>query len=157
VVKAEPAPPAEAARCAGGLDTTRVLTGAGKRILYVDDDDAMVLLLTRLLERRGYRVSGYTDAREALAAARAAPDQFDLAVSDYNMPGMSGLHVARELREIRPGLPVAVISGYITDELRENAPAAGVSELIYKPNSVEELCEAIARLAQNRESSLTSN
>ena len=122
--------------------------GQGERVLYVDDDEAIVFLITRLLERQGYRVSGYTDPREALAAVRARPNEFDLAVSDYNMPGMSGLEVARALKEIRVDLPVALASGYITDELRTQAPAAGVSELIYKPNTIDDLCEAVARLAQ---------
>ena len=122
--------------------------GEGKHVLFVDDDESIVFLMTRLLERQGYRVSGFTDAREALAAARANPEQFDLAVTDFNMPGMSGLDVARELREIRPGLPVAVASGYITDELRAQAPAVGVRELVYKPNTVDELCEVVSRLAR---------
>jgi CheY-like chemotaxis protein len=121
--------------------------GQGKHVLYVDDDESIVFLMTRLLERQGYRVSGYTDPREALAAVRAKPNEFDMAVTDYNMPGMSGLDVARALKEIRGDLPVAMASGYITDELRTLAPAAGVSELIYKPNTIEELCEAVARLA----------
>jgi PAS domain S-box-containing protein len=121
--------------------------GQGRHILYIDDDEAIVFLMTRLLERQGYRVSGYTDARAALAAVRAEPDAFDLAVTDYNMPGMSGLEVARALREIRADLPVALASGYITEELRAEAPAAGVIELVYKPNTVEELCEMVARLA----------
>jgi PAS domain S-box-containing protein len=121
--------------------------GQGKRVLYVDDDEAIVFLMTRLLERRGYRVSGYADPREALAAVQANPDDFDLVVTDYNMPGISGLELASALREIRADLPVAMATGYITDELREQAPAAGVSELIYKPNTVDELCEAVARLA----------
>jgi PAS domain S-box-containing protein len=121
--------------------------GQGQHILYIDDDEAIVLLMTRLLERQGYRVSGYTDAVSALAAVRTDPGQFDLAVTDYNMPGMSGLDVARAIKEIRADLPVAMASGYITDELRQQAPMAGVSELIYKPNSVEDLCEMVARQA----------
>ena len=116
-------------------------------MLYVDDEEAIVFLMTRLLERRGYRVSGYTDPQEALAAARANPHQFDLAVTDYNMPGMSGLEVARTLREIRADLPVILISGYITEELQREAPAAGVRELIFKADAVEEVCEAVARCA----------
>ena len=95
--------------------------GQGRHVLFVDDDESIVFLMTRLLERQGYRVSGFIDAREALAAARANPGQFDLAVTDFNMPGMSGLDVARELRAIRPDLPVALASGYITDELRAQA------------------------------------
>ena len=119
----------------------------GQHILCVDDDESIVFLMRRLLGLQGYRVSGYTDPHEALAAVRAEPGQFDLAVTDYNMPGMSGLELARALREIRADLPVALASGYITEELRAEAPAAGVIELIYKPNTADELCEAVARLA----------
>ena len=120
---------------------------ARKHVLYVDDEEAIVFLMTRLLERRGYRVSGYTDPREALAAVRADRDQFDLAVTDQNMPAMSGLEVVRALREIRPDLPVALASGYITEEFRQQALAEGVRELIHKPDTVDDLCEAVARFA----------
>jgi CheY-like chemotaxis protein len=119
----------------------------GMSILYVDDDEAIVFMMTRFLERQGYRVSGYTDPREALAAVRSQPDAFDLVVTDYNMPRLSGLDVARALREIRTGLPVALASGYITEELRALVSAAGVRELIYKPDTADALCEAVTRLA----------
>ena len=130
------------------------IDGAGKRVLYVDDEEAIIFLMKRLLERQGFRVSGFTDPREAVAAVRANPDRFDLVVTDFNMPGMSGLAVASALREIRADLPVVLASGYITEDLRQKAPAAGVRELIYKPNTVDDLCEAVARYAnaQNKES-----
>ena len=63
------------------------------------------------------------------------------------MPGMSGLDVAREVRTIRPDLPVAVASGFIDEELRTQAGAAGVRELIFKANQAEDFCEAFVRLA----------
>ncbi len=121
--------------------------GRGKHVLYVDDDEAIVFLMKRLLERQGFRVSGYTDPREALTAARAGPGGFDLVVTDYNMPGLSGLELAEALRDLRPDLPVVLASGYITDDLRARAPAAGIRELIYKPNTVDDLCAAVARVA----------
>ena len=130
-------------------DTTPV-HGKGKHVLYVDDEEAIVFLMKRILERRGFRVSVYCDPREAVAAARANPEQFDLVVTDYNMPEMSGLDVARALREIHADLPIVLASGYITEELRAKAPAAGVSALINKPNTVDELCEAVARYAYTR-------
>jgi PAS domain S-box-containing protein len=136
------------------------VSGEGRHVLYVDDEEAIIFLMTRLLGRQGYRVSGYTDPHAAVAAARADPAQFDLAVTDYNMPGMSGLEVAMALREIRADLPVVLASGYITEELRQQAPAAGVRELIYKPNTVDELCEAVARFANaqgGRESPLDTS
>lgn len=63
------------------------------------------------------------------------------------MPNMTEGAVASALREIRADLPVLPVSGYITEELQLKAPVAGVRELIYKPNTVDELCEAVARCA----------
>ena len=128
--------------------TEPALQGDGAHVLYIDDDLAIVSLMKRLLQRKGYCVGGYTDPNEALAAARAEPGRFDLVVTDYNMPGMSGLEVARALREIRADLPVVLASGNMTEELRVQAPGAGVSELILKSDSVKALCEAIDRYAQ---------
>ena len=123
-----------------------VVQGAGKRILYVDDDTAMTHLVCRMLERCGYKVSGYEQAEEALAAVRADPSAFDLVVTDYNMPKLSGMDVARELARIRVDLPVMLISGYVTDELREAARQVGVRHIVYKPNTVRELCETIEQV-----------
>ncbi len=121
---------------------------SGRHILYIDDDESLVFLVQRLLERRGFRVSGYVSQPEALAALRADPHRFDLVVTDYNMPGLSGLDVAREVRAIRADLPVAVASGFIDEELRAQAAGAGVRELIFKVDAAQDLCEAFARLAQ---------
>jgi PAS domain S-box-containing protein len=123
-----------------------VLIGEGRHVLYVDDDEALVFLVQRLLERRGFRVSSYIDQRAALTALRAAPASFDLVVTDYNMPGMSGLDVAREVRAIRADLPLAVVSGFIDEELHQQSAMAGVREVIFKADLVEDLCESIARL-----------
>ncbi|MDR7150715.1 PAS domain S-box-containing protein [Hydrogenophaga palleronii] len=118
-----------------------------RHILYLDDDDTLVFLVRRLLERRGHRVTAFTDQREAIEAVRQQPDAFHLMLTDYNMPGMSGLDVAREVLALSPALPVAVASGYITDELQAEALAAGVREVVFKTDAVESFCEVVARLA----------
>ena len=122
--------------------------GGGLRILYLDDDVSLVHLVERCLERRGFRVSGYIDQQEALEALRANPARFDFGVLDYNMPGMSGPDVARDMRAIRADLRVAVASGVIDEALREEAARAGVPDLIFKASQVEDFCDAIARLAK---------
>ena len=127
---------------------TMPLEDSDRHILYIDDDESLVFLVTRVLERYGFRISGYVSQREALVALRADPTSYDLVVTDYNMPGMSGLDVAREVRTIRADLPVVVASGFIDETLRAQASGAGVWEFIFKANSVEDLCEAIRRLAQ---------
>ena len=137
----------ESEEISAGVGTTPI-TGGGRHILYLDDDESLVFLVQRLLERRGYRVSGYIGQDDALDALRADPAGFDLVVTDYNMPGMSGLDVAREVRATRADLPVAVASGFIDEELRAQAGGAGVREVIFKADTAEDLCEGIARLAQ---------
>jgi len=138
------AAPAEAERVAEAAPF--VSAGQGKRVLYVDDDESLVLLVPRVLQRLGYHASGYLTGQNAVDAVRAAPDEFDLVVSDYNMPGVSGLDVATEVRSIRPDLPVVIFSGYVTDQLRADALQAGVREVISKANTVDDLCQSIHRL-----------
>mgnify|MGYP003340326991 CR=1 FL=1 len=118
-------------------------------ILYLDDDDALVFLVERLLQRRGYRVAAHSRQEAALQALRAAPAAFDLVVTDYNMPGMSGLDIAREVRMINPNLPVIVTSGFVDEELQAGADSAGVRELIFKADDVEVFCETVERLVHS--------
>lgn len=127
------------------VDDTYTLTGRGQHILYLDDDEVMGVVVQRLLERAGYRVSCHVSAEQALAAVRAAPSDHDLVVTDFNMPELSGLDVSRTLAAIRPDLPVLIISGYIFDELPAQARRAGVREVIRKQHVLEELVPAIAR------------
>ena len=143
-----PASDAPTSPAATAAAPPRLLRGEGRRVLYLDDDEAMVFMVTRMLARRGFQVSGFEVADEALAALRANPADFDLVVTDFNMPKASGLDVARAIARIRPGLPVVITSGYITDALREGAREAGVRHLVYKPNSIEELVAAIAQLLE---------
>lgn len=126
------------------------IASSGARVIYIDDDEDLSYLVKRLLERRGYHVASYTHAQDALAALAAAPASFDLVITDYNMPGMSGLGVARAVQVIRADLPVAVASGFIDEKLQSKAAAAGVQTLIFKADSVETFCDAVQRLAENR-------
>ena len=124
-------------------------TAVPSHILYLDDDDTLVFLVRRLLERRGYRVTAVTSQTQAIDAVRASPDGFQLLLTDFNMPGMSGLEVAKAVLKINPNLPVAVASGYITDELQVEAKAAGVREVVFKTDAVEAFCEVVARLVRS--------
>ena len=137
-------PPAEPAAPAG-------VKGNGKHVMYVDDDQALVFLVERLLKRRGFRVSGFSDPNLAAAELRANAQNYDLLVTDYNMPGYCGVDLVREARRIRPDLPVALASGYVTAEIEQSAIAEGARALIHKPNDVEELCATVQRLITDSE------
>lgn len=78
-------------------------------VFYVDDNPKSRELLTNILEARGFAVIAAEDPVEALSRARSA--EFEIALLDYQMPGMLGTQLARELKRIDPDLPVVVISG----------------------------------------------
>ena len=121
---------------------------SGRHIVYVDDYEAMVFLVGRLLRKRGYRVSTFLSGESALAWLREHPDAIDLLVTDQNMPGMSGVDLARESLRERPGLRVAIVSGHVNDKLLADASAVGVQEVMAKQDSMDALGEAIRQLLE---------
>ncbi len=116
---------------------------AGKRVLYVDDDPVILLLVEQLLTRAGHAATVRPDGPSAIAAVRADPWASDIVVSDHNMPGLTGLDVARAIAAIRPDLPVVICSGYISDELQQQADAVGVRRLLAKQDTLDDLDMAL--------------
>lgn len=113
--------------------------GGGQRVVYVDDDEIMNLMVDRLLSRSGYQVKAFQDPRLAVDYVGRHPDDVDLVVTDFNMPGMTGLDVARAVNALPGVVPVIIATGYISDELVTQADALGVRALLQKENTLEEL------------------
>ena len=118
--------------------------GRGRRLLCVDDDDAMRELMVNLLQREGWQVL----AADSVARARELlqREAVDGVVTDNHMPGESGLALARELARQQPGLPVVLSSGFIDDTTQAEALAAGVRALLRKEHTLEELPALLRRL-----------
>ena len=131
---------------------SEALHGHGERVLYVDDEEAVVDVGAATLEALGYKVTAATDATRALADFRSRPYEFDVLVTDLSMPGLSGAELARRAREIRPGLPVVLTSGYVRPEDRDALRRAGDVELLLKPNLVAELGSTLHRLLARQRS-----
>jgi PAS domain S-box-containing protein len=119
--------------------------GRGEHILYLDDEESLVHLAKRMLERMGYRVSGFSDSTEALAAFAAAPEVYDLVLTDLSMPGMSGMEVSRRMLDIRPDVPVLLATGYVRNEDVEQARLIGIRQVIWKPQTVGEMSDLLAQ------------
>jgi signal transduction histidine kinase len=137
--------PAEETDGAMPAEHTRA-RGHGQRILYVDDEEPLVLLITRTLKKMGYEVTGFTNPEEALRSFGQHPQDFDAMVTDLSMPSMSGTDLAQAVLQIRPDLPVVLTSGYIRAQDQEVAKRVGVRELILKPDTVEDLGDTLHRL-----------
>ena len=113
--------------------------GHGEQVLYVDDDPVLAITVESLLQRAGWRVHTCAGGAEALALLQADPAAFDLVVTDYNMPGMSGLDLAAALLELRADLPVVVTSGHVSEELLARADALQVRHVMLKEYTLERL------------------
>lgn len=123
----------------------------GERVAYVDDDEVVQLMVQRVLERAGFGVAVFSDPLDLLDAVRESPHCFDLLVTDYSMPGRSGLEVAREVRKRCPDIPVIVTTGFASEELKAGVEALGRAVLLQKENTFEELgARAVEVLAAGR-------
>ena len=137
---ARPAPAPVAAGPASGAAPA----AGGRHVVYIDDYEAMVYLITRMLKKRGYRVTAFERADDALAFMRAHSQDIDLLVTDYNMPGISGLDVLREVKAWRADLPVVITSGHVTPGMTAEAKAEGVIQVLNKQDSVDDLAQTLA-------------
>jgi signal transduction histidine kinase/CheY-like chemotaxis protein len=117
--------------------------GNGETILVVDDEPALVLLGEDMLAALRYEPVGFAASADALAAFRADPGRFDLALLDEVMPEMTGSELAAALRAIRPDLPVVVMTGH-----RGAVPAGAACELLAKPLRSASLAACLARHLQ---------
>ena len=117
----------------------------GERVLFVDDEEALVYLGTRKLEHFGYRVTGFTDPETALREFRGRPGDFDVVVADVSMPRLSGFDLAKEFLAVRPDIPIIMSSGYVRPEDQAKGEQLGLREVISKPWAEGELAGALER------------
>jgi PAS domain S-box-containing protein len=122
-----------------GQGSTQAPRGQGQHVLYIDDDEVMVVMVGGLLQRLGYRSTCLLDPEQAIALVKHDPRSVDLVVTDYNMPQVTGLDVARAIGALRADLPVAISSGFISDELQAQARALGVRGLMQKEHTLDQL------------------
>jgi CheY-like chemotaxis protein len=115
--------------------------GGGETVLVAEDEDAVRTMVRRVLEDHGYSVLTAANGTEALDVARHHADSVDLLVSDVVMPGMSGAALAAALRELRPGLPVILMSGYA--EPTASREALDTASYLQKPFSPRVLAETV--------------
>jgi excisionase family DNA binding protein len=115
-----------------------------RRLLLVDDDEGTRILLTKMLERE-YDVETAVDGSGALTALRRPGASYDLMISDLNMPGMDGIALIREVKGIRPELPIIIITGYSTEKSAIDAVNLRVAGYLTKPLRDTQVLEAAAR------------
>ena len=120
-----------------------------ERILLVDDEDTLVDLGGKTLERLGYQTTTFTSSTAALEHFRAHPDDIDLVITDYTMPRMTGLGLSQELLRIRPDLPIIITTGFSRNLTEEKARSVGIKRVLMKPLGRSMLAKAIRHVLEN--------
>ncbi len=113
-------------------------------ILVLDDIPDAVVLIQKILGRKGHDVAGFTDEEQAIAHALSKP--VDLLILDIKLKKLSGLEVLQEIRKEKPGIKVIIMTGYPSLETAHEAKELGVMEYCIKPVEKEELEEKVARV-----------
>ena len=129
--------------------------GGMERILFVDDEQALVDLGTRILSSLGYDVTGVTSSVEALDLFRAEPKRFDLVITDMTLPKMTGIVLSRKILKIRPGIPIILCSGTREHETEEKAKSLGIRAYITKPLTKNELSRVIRDTLDEHENNIS--
>jgi PAS domain S-box-containing protein len=133
-------------------DLPMVARGNGEHLLLVDDERGLLEAGRGLLEQLGYRVTTFADPAAAAAAFRSQPRAFDLVVTDVTMPGLSGLELARQVRELNETVPLLFHTGFAGRLTPDEIRAVGACGVLPKPSTRQGLAgavrEALARAAR---------
>jgi PAS domain S-box-containing protein len=123
--------------------TQTIPHGNGERILFVDDEPIVGKSAEEFLKRLGYAVTRCEQSEDALARFRQTPRDFDLIITDWAMPGMSGTDLVSAMHEVRPDIPMLLVSGFVGPLLEETAKKMGIGEILVKPVNPELLAQAV--------------
>ena len=129
--------------------TQTLALGRGQTVMIVDDERALVALAEESIAHLGYEPVGFDSSVAALRAYREAPDRFDAVVTDESMPDLSGTELAHEIRQVRPAIPIILMSGHGSLELSQRGTQVGISEILLKPLHSRDLAESLARVFES--------
>ncbi len=119
------------------------MADGSERIMLVEDESPILKAQQSILKRLGYKVSGYKDGVEALAAFQADPDRYDLVITDMTMPKMNGDELSRNILSLKKGIPIILCTGYHETYTKETALAEGILTYLQKPVTGKVLAQVI--------------
>ncbi len=124
------------------------LPGGSECILLVDDEKALLDIGRDFLERLGYRVETRASSIDAIKAFAINPGKYDLVISDMNLPKMTGDEMIRQMKAIRPDLPVILCSGF-SERIHVHAESLGVKKVLMKPVIFRDLAQSVREVLDN--------
>ncbi|MGO9021051.1 MAG: response regulator [Syntrophobacteraceae bacterium] len=130
-------------------DPVQDLPTGTEKILMADDEQMLLEMSIQVLGQLGYQVTTAGDGQHALEIFSSGSDQFDLLITDYTMPGLTGIDLIREIRSIRSNIP-AILCSRFAEKLTENTAMELGVELILKPFGIKDLSQMVRRVLDAR-------
>ncbi len=134
------------------LEAVKAKEAFNETILLVEDDAAVGKHMEHVLKQLGYSVQSKSTAREALQLIREGTTDFRLMITDYSMPQMTGLELAKQIHEHLPSLPVILMSGFLNEEAFRSLPASLEPVFIQKPFTIQDLATSITKAIRRTDS-----
>lgn len=119
-----------------------------ERILFIDDEEMLAEMGSKMLQGLGYEVTVASGSREALDIFISNPEAFDLVITDQTMPNLSGGELAIELLKSRPDIPIILCTGYSKKISEEDAKKIGIREYLAKPFDRKKLAKVIREVLE---------
>lgn len=113
------------------------------RILLVDDEVQTRMVSQKILEKLGYNVIAHSKPEDALELYRDLPDQFDLIITDFRMPGMNGAELSEEIKKINSQVPIILVSGFSSEFGEEDAKSLGINMFVRKPLLTKDFAQLV--------------
>ena len=126
------------------------LPKGSERILFIDDEEALVELLLRMLSHLGYKVTAMTNSTEALDLFRSQPGHFDLVITDLTMPELTGDRLTQEIIRLRSDVPIILCTGFSEKISVERAKEIGVAAFLMKPIVLRDLANTIRQVLDGK-------
>ncbi|MBU0966680.1 MAG: response regulator [Proteobacteria bacterium] len=133
-----------------GVDREEFYQTGTERIMFVEDETAILMYSKKTLEAFGYQVSSFTNGNAAWQEFSIHPDDFDLVITDMAMPNMTGMELSRKILKLRPALPIILYTGHSENITKEQAREYGVSDFLIKPVTPSELLQTIRNLLDKK-------
>ncbi len=127
-------------------ETFETLPKGNERILFVDDEEAVLDMIKQMLIRLGYEVEVFQSPVNAIKSFEAQPEKYDLIITDQSMPYMTGENLAIKLMNIRPDVPIILCTGYSELVSEEKIKSIGIKAFLMKPIVKRVFAETIRKV-----------
>jgi len=111
--------------------------------MVVDDEEDILRLIQKALEKYGFAVEALSDSMKALDFYMSSPDSYVLIITDMRMPGMNGLELSEQIWAVRPSMKILFMTAYFAEELNAKNRIIYKRDIVQKPFSLQRICDEV--------------